>query len=302
MMALPFAQILHGIFGSWAWPHTWNGATPPDNVWGNDFMQINSFTSDHRWYLLMVLEAKVAMWIAQKLCMPGWLQSIVFFIPCLLSGVLPTSALDMCSPDTSAPTAVKYVFAWVFRTFGSTCPVYLAWVQWYLVFYVWAFHFMRPLVEILAKWVPKGAHWAAAAMGTSWMLGIIMAMYHYPNQCLETGTLTAWAPIEMGVDIIQPSLFAFAMAYFPFDMAWWGNSTLGCYCFHFYFKDSMNLVFSQYGRSLSWDPTGLATYVSIVATCMLYTSVCGPFGHYVLISPQLIQRILQKRRRAGGRK
>ncbi len=58
-------------------------------------------------------------------------------------------------------------------------------------------------------------------------IGIIMAMFHYPNVSLETGKLTAWAPLEVAVDMMQPSLFAFAMAYFPFDLSWWGNTTLG---------------------------------------------------------------------------
>merc|ERR1711862_286684 len=116
-----------------------------------------------------------------------------------------------------------------------------------------------------------------------------MAMFHYPNASLESGQLTAWAPLEVGVDIIQPALFAFAMAYFPFDLAWWGNTTLGCYCFHFYFKDTMNVVFSSVTDQLAWDPTGLVTYIVIIGTCLFYTTFFGPLGHYLLLSPKFLE-------------
>merc|ERR1712070_1178016 len=166
------------------------------------------------------------------------------------------------------------------RTFGDNCPVYQCWVHWYLIFYVWCFHYMRPIVTWAAKWVPKGATWAAAAFSASMIIGIVMAMFHYPNTSLESGKLTAWAPLEVGIDIIQPSLFAFAMAYFPFDLAWWGNTTLGCYCFHFYFKDQMSAVITSLAGNLEWDPTGLLTYFMILAICGFYSTILGPLGHY----------------------
>merc|ERR1712146_5867 len=106
--------------------------------------------------------------------------------------------------------------------------------------------------------------------------------------------LRPWAPFEVLVDIIQPSLFAFAMAYFPFDLAWWGNTTLGCYCFHFYFKDQMNVVFSNIGVYLSVDPTGILMYIAVVGICLVYTTLLGPLGHYLLLSPKLIAGPLLK--------
>jgi len=300
MMALPFAQLLHLVFGSWAWPHAWGDLPSGDaiptlsNMWSYDYMRVNSLTSDHRWYLLMVLEARILLWVGEKLRLPGWLQSILYFIPCVVPVI---SVGDVCA-DSNAPRSLQYVMAWIFRTFGDQCPVYQSWMHWYLAFYVWCFHGMRPLVALVSKRVPQGEGWAAIALSMSMIMGILMAMFHYPNTALESGELTWWAPLEVGVDIIQPSLFAFAMAYFPLDLAWWGNTTLGCYCFHFYFKDTMNVVMSRMSDGLAWDPTGMLTYLAIVGVCLFYTTFFGPFGHYLLLSPMLLRdRVVKYRKR-----
>jgi len=61
LMALPLPQVLKFIFSplGWAWPYYWGGQPAPENVWDYSYMQVNSYTSDHRWYLIMVLQARV---------------------------------------------------------------------------------------------------------------------------------------------------------------------------------------------------------------------------------------------------
>ena len=68
----------------------WNGETPPANVWGVDFMRTYSITSEHRWYLLMVLQARVFTQLGEWTRLPGWLQVLIFASPCLI----PSSTLS----------------------------------------------------------------------------------------------------------------------------------------------------------------------------------------------------------------
>merc|ERR1711970_228896 len=306
-MALPFPQMLHYMFGSWAWPHTFKGHEDPGyNMWGMDYMNVNSYTGDHRWYIFMVLKSRVYMQILEWLRAPGWLTSAIVIIPCLLPGSMYTDGeylWDVCAEGSTTPMWIQYIMAWIFRDFGNNCPVYQCFEQWYITFYVWSFHGLRPAVAYLSKsrFMPTGAIWGAVALGLSAFIGIMMAAFHYPNTSMESGQLTAYAPLEFGMNFLQPALFIYAMAYFPFDLAWWGNTTLGCYCFHFYFKDQMNVAITHLTGQLGWDPTGLLTYFVIVAICGFYASVLGPFGHYFLLSPVLLVRRLKKLRRNAGR-
>lgn len=289
-MALPITQMMHFVFWKYAWPINWErDLGEPTNAWNYSFMQQNSATSDHRWYLLMVLEARLFMQICEWLKAPGWLQSLIILIPCCLPSAIFEGgqyAFDVCEASSSAPIAVKYIGAWVFRNWGSGCPVFWRWVHWYTTFYVWCFHFLRPAVKYASRFLPKGPTWAALALGTSMTLGVVMALFHYPNNVLENGTGMQWVGLELGVDIIQPSLFALGMTFIPLNMAWWGNTTLGCYCFHFYFKDQTAVFLQWMTAHLDWDPSGLIPFILVVAVAVVFTSVLGPFGHYLLLSPQ----------------
>lgn len=299
LMCLPFPQLLHAIFGGLAWPTYWGYddgklSPPPDNEWNYDYMQFNSYTSDHRWYLIMVLQARIYMQIMEKLRAPGWVQGILITIPCFL-GVFDQnaflSALNVCDTlppfQTSEGYTVKYVFSWVFRNFGTSCAMYQQWVQWYIAAYVWCFHYLRPLVNYISKSprLPTGSTYGAAAFGLSTMIGVLMAMFHYPNEVVETGSGLQWFWLELGVNFIQPALIVFAMAYLPFNLQWWGNTTLGTYCFHFYFKDSASQWIQNIGTTFAFDSTGLLVILSIFSMCICFTTFLGPIGHYILLSP-----------------
>jgi len=84
---------------------------------------------------------------------------------------------------------------------------------------------------------------------------------------------------------------------FPYNMAWWGNTTLGCYVFHFYFRDIFTKLFLQMGPAFAFDATGLLLPVCMVLICLAYTTFIGPFGHYLLLSPTLIHAKLAKMKR-----
>ncbi|CAK9061774.1 Tyrocidine synthase 2 (Tyrocidine synthase II) [Includes: ATP-dependent proline adenylase (ProA) (Proline activase) [Durusdinium trenchii] len=302
-MALPIPQILHFIFRDIAWPLTWGGYPTPTNEWGWSYMQVNSYTSDHRWYLGMVFAARAYLAICERLEVPGWLQGILATIPC----VLPDDSFegrqtrpftfDVCN-NTNAQVYVMWTFSWFFRNFGTGCPMYMRWVSWYLAFYVWCYHYLRPVVSVLSKRLPKGRTWAAASLGASMMIGVLMGLFHYPNNVLEKGTGMEWVWLELSVDIIQPSLFVLGMTYLPLDLSWWGNTTLGAYVFHFYFRDHVAKWTWAISDSLTWDPTGLLTVLAIFLLCLFFTTFLGPLGHYILLSPALlyarVHRILSR--------
>jgi len=300
LMALPVPQLMSLIFpGDLAWPTWWGldddrAALPsPASKWDWGYMQYNSHTSDHRWYLLMVLEARIFLQICEKLRLPGWLQGVIVTVPCLLPNAIFEGreyAFDVCENE-AAPHYVLYTFSWIFRNFGDGCAMYWRWVQWYVAFYVWSFHFLRPFVAWGQRTLParfKSRTWAAVAFSSSMMIGMAMGMCHYPNNVLENGTGMQWAWLEVGVDMIQPSLIAMGMSYLPFNLSFWGNTTLGCYVFHFYFKDTVGRLVMSICDGLAWDPTGLAAFLAIIGLCVLFCSTMGPLGHYVLISPSLI--------------
>lgn len=310
--ALPFPQILSFLTGGLAWPLFWNGNPAPTDMWSWNYMRVNSIASDHRWYLGMVLAARVYMQICEVLKVPAWVQGVIITIPNFISASSRSraSAFDVCVPASAiAPghadkwasdyKVTKWVFAYIFRDFGADaggCPIFLAWDHWYLTFYVWCFHYLRSVVEVATKHLPKGPTWAAAATGVSMTLGVAMALFHYPNEVLESGTGSQWAWLEIGVDILQPTLFALGMTYLPFDMAWWGNTTLGSYVFHFFFRDHVSWLFQKIGSSLGrdTDPTGLLLFLTVVGLCGIYTTVLGPLGHYLLISPSFLYAKMTK--------
>merc|ERR1711920_326348 len=137
-------------------------------------------------------------------------------------------------------------------------------------------------------------------------MGVLMAMFHYPNNVLESGTGLQWFWLELGVDVLQPCLFALGMTYLPFNLSWWGNTTLGTYCFHFYFRDHVSELVMSITPGLAWDPTGLLTFFVILAMCLTFTTFIGPLGHYLLLSPTLLHaRIVrinaQRQRRSIAR-
>jgi len=92
----------------------------------------------------------------------------------------------------------------------------------------------------------------------------------------------------------QPMLFALGMTYLPLNMAWWGNTTLGCYVFHFYFRDTFTTMFLHMGRAFNFDATGLLLPLCIIGICGAFTTICGPFGHYLLLSPTLVYARFKK--------
>jgi len=291
MMALPLPQLMHMIFGSWAWPVFWSGGNEaPQDEWGWDYMRLNSDTSDHRWYLLMILQTRIFLQIGEVIGVPGWAQVIFYGATCAIPMQGSGYLFDFCQDRDQQPYAL-YVFSWVFRNWGNGCPMVLRWVQIYGFFYVLCFHFLRPLVAFITKRIPERCRtntWAAGAFSTSQMIGLSMALFHYPNLVLESGTGLQWAWLEMSVAFLQPALIALGMAALPFNLAWWGNTTLGCYVFHFYFKDQVGMWVWSLCDWVAWDPTGLLAFFLIIGLCAIFTTFLGPAGHYFLLTPTLL--------------
>jgi len=297
-MAVPFGPLMYYIFRDWAWPKSTH-LRDLQGHWDVEYMKYHSYQSDHRWYLLMVLQARLYLQLGEWICdlvaprAPAWThglaQTLVFAIPVV---ALDTEAGNLCVESNS--DAMIWFGSLIFRNFGSGCPVYVRWFQIYGLYYVMSYHFLRSAVDKFKKFLPVGATWSALALTISMCLGVAQAMWHYPNYALEDGSGMKWVWWEFFVDMAQPMLFALGMTYLPLNMAWWGNTTLGCYVFHFYFRDTFTTMFLHMGRAFNFDATGLLLPLCIIGICGAFTTICGPFGHYLLLSPTLVYARFKK--------
>ena len=133
----------------------------------------------------------------------------------------------------------------------------------------------------------SGSQLLLMASGIMRMAGMFMALFHYPSVVLESGENTRWLILELAATMLQPALFAMGTSYWTVNAGWWGNTTLGCYVVHFLFRDRMTELFRNLASLLSWDSTGLLLPAAMLLACFAFTSTVGPFGHYLLILPQL---------------
>eukprot|EP00931_Biecheleriopsis_adriatica_P036942 TRINITY_DN2120_c0_g3_i1.p1 TRINITY_DN2120_c0_g3~~TRINITY_DN2120_c0_g3_i1.p1 ORF type:complete len:1142 (+),score=165.38 TRINITY_DN2120_c0_g3_i1:59-3484(+) len=284
-IALPLPHMMSFITGGWAWPNeSWTAAyvghgPEPSSWFGLEYLEHATAAAGHRWYILMVLQAKIFVRLCDKACVPPWLQIVV---AAWASWLGPLFSGDFCK-DTDLPTAAKLPLIWIF----DGCNIWIRWVEWYATFYVICFHYLRPTVTWVTQRTPKGTTWAAAATGTSMTLGVVMALFHYPNTMLETGEDNSLWLFEFLVTIVQPSLFVLGTSCWTWNASWWGNTTLGCYMIHFCFRDRFTELFHYLARVLVWDFTGLLLPAAMIFVCCAFMTTIGPLGHYVLISPQL---------------
>jgi hypothetical protein len=313
MMAMPFPQTIKALTGGFAWPKYWWGGAAPESDWTWSYMETNNTVTGHRWYLFMVLQSRVLLQIFEKLNIPGWGQLIIvsstewlFYIVRWIAGMFNHDIspvyqfLNVCSAETAEgeklfPVWIRYIGAWIFGSGRSDgCAMYWRWVWWYVIFYVFCFHYLRPIVEktknILASLKMTGPVWGMAATATSMIIGMWMALYYYPNPALETGEVTSLpgATLVLLVAFLQPALFSLGTAYWSIDAAWWGTTTLGCYLVHFYIRDQVSSLFMAAGKWLSWDATGVLLPIFILIVCAGFTTTIGPLGHRILIAPQMI--------------
>jgi len=286
-MAMPLPQIFRGITGGWAYPdRTWQtfNVTQGTNGWDQAYMENSDATAGHRWYLQMVLCAKLYLVICDSLCLPPFLQVLAAAL-CSFFG--PVNAGNAC--QAGVPSFAVY---WLL----GGCFAWIRWVACYGAFYVFCFHYLRGIVKFFAGRLPNGPVWSASATASSMLLGLLMALFHYPNQLLESGEKGFWlTPIlEVAVTTLQPALFALGTAYWPVKASFWGNSTLGCYVIHFLFRDRMTEVIQMMIPMLSWDVTGLLLPLAIVVLCLAFMSTVGPVGHYILIAPQFLASFVRR--------
>jgi len=239
--------------------------------------------SNHRWYLLMTFAARLYMQVGEWLKMPGWLQSVVI----ALLIFIPNESADFCGSST--PDGVNYLLTLVFRSNGQgSCPIFLRWFSIYMACYVWCFHGLRPLVNLSTKHLPSGPTWGALAGFASMFLGIAAAMIHYPFTSVDQGTHMQWLPFELAVGVIQPMLLSLAFSQLPIEMTWWGNTTLGCYVFHFYFRTRMTELVLVFVSAFAFDQSGLLLFFAIMAQCFIVQTFVGPLGHYFLVGLQKV--------------
>jgi hypothetical protein len=179
--------------------------------------------------------------------------------------------------------------AWLFESGASLevgCPVYETWKFVYTAIYVWFFHYLRPVAGYAANVLPKGPCWSAAACGLSMVLGMYMALYHYPNPFLERGEITKVIWLELTISLLQPALLVFAMTHFPIGLSWWGSTTLGTYVIHFYFRPQIGVLFKSWlNPGLTADPTGIGLLLAAGLTVLFFTTIVGPVAQRLLLLP-----------------
>jgi len=287
-MAMPLPQIFRGITGGWAYPdRTWQtfNVTQGTNGWDQAYMENSDATAGHRWYLQMILCAKLYLVVCDSLCLPPFLQVLVAALGSFFG---PVNAGNAC--QAGVPSFAVY---WLL----GGCFAWIRWVACYGAFYVFCFHYLRSIVKFFTGRLPNGPVWSASATACSMLLGLLMALFHYPNQLLESGEKGFWlTPIlEVAVTTLQPALFALGTVYWPVKASFWGNSTLGCYVIHFLFRDRMTEVIQMMIPMLSWDLTGLLLPLAIVVLCLAFMSTVGPVGHYILIAPQFLASFVRRR-------
>jgi len=286
-MVMPVPQFLNLFFGNWAW--SCYRPLPADGLWSYAYMSKNFSTGVHRWYLLMVLEARVFMSFCERLRLPPLVQALLITIPCFLPDSVfggQDYAMDICAGGWMWPE-VEFLINWVWLTYpgDARCALFWRWMHWYTAYYVWCFHFIRPIVKWGINNVPINTVMAVCAGCTSLMMGIVMAMFHYPNQLLEYGAGAGWGWLEIFTSIAQPSLFAVAMTHLPFDLSMWGNTTLGTYVFHYYFMGRAIHVVADISVVTAWDPTGLSTLFLLILVVLFVNTIIGPCGHKILLQP-----------------
>eukprot|EP00440_Ansanella_granifera_P039243 gb/GFBE01042577.1/.p1 GENE.gb/GFBE01042577.1/~~gb/GFBE01042577.1/.p1 ORF type:complete len:1130 (+),score=192.57 gb/GFBE01042577.1/:1-3390(+) len=290
-MADPLPQLVYFIFGA--------------ADWSNVFPHYESDASCHRWYLRMVLQARVYLWLAEFARMPPRLTTLLSIALCFFPAVLGRAAVfDVCeslrSPAPDGGVDLAYLAWWLLGTTddqsrGWSCSVFVGWQLNYSAFYVACYYYARPIADALRQQLSTGPVVAAMALGSSFLLGMLMAMFHYPNTLLEGSLVSSHdlvlsalsALLEVGVSILQPALFILAMAYVQWDMSWWGTSSLGCYVSHYYFLPVAGKVIGseQFYSLVAWDQSGIVAILLPISLAVLYMSTAGPLGHWLLLFP-----------------
>jgi len=288
----PIPQILYFFTGSSS-THIINQEC--SSSWASDGC------SGHRWYLEMILFARLAIWIAQLLRIPGWLQ-VLGHLALVMFG--PNSGGDFCA--TSAPEWFRWLSAWVFGLRSAeigkaaeNCPIYWDWLWWYVVWYVAAFHFVQPCKAFVTRLISgrfNGPCWAVVACGASVMTGASMAAFHGFTIILEDGKGFKWQllPLEIIANIAQPVLLFLAMHWLPFDLSYWGNGTLGTYIFHFYVWEKMGGTWLPNTLKALQPAGGLVQVIVLLAIPFAISSVLAPVGTAVLTAPNTMYRLCRR--------
>lgn len=269
--------------------------------------------SGHRWYLFLVLWVHICIALSQRLGIPGWLQVIVHSTLALHKHQDNGRWFDPCQRDI--PNWLKWILSLIlpWGTAYSTstevvaqCPIMHDWLQFYVLLCVVFFYYSRPCMKMVTGTISRlGMNttvWAVVAGCLSLVIGATNAAFNYPSHLFEPAegskfTLLGIGAIilELGVTISQPTLFALAMTRCPFDLSWWGGTTLGTYIFHFYFGDLCRRIIG-FGLKLLQPVQGLGfpQLLFLLSCPIAFMTTLGPLFHNLLLSPRVIAGWLDK--------
>lgn len=297
LMASPIPQVLYAIFGNLAVAPALDSDGAPHSVWGLEYM-IDS--SGHRWYLLMIVKARLFMALCEKLKVPAKPQILLMLIPSVMAGLsllFPNAfgfwgkGLDLCQPSMN--DALRYILVWVFG--NRECSVFVGYEQQFLLYYIIGFHYLRRAIVAVKRYLPNDPIWPIMAIAVSMSIGTTQQMLNgsSPDSILFKMALVT----RQVVMIIQPALFAWGMTQLKCNMDWWGKTTLGSYVLHAYFTDRIIRFFQQLATWLAWDVTGLLLPLIIIAYAFCVMTILGPIGNILLTLPQRCVRLHEKLRR-----
>eukprot|EP00747_Dinoflagellata_sp_TGD_P096424 gnl/TRDRNA2_/TRDRNA2_166838_c0_seq1.p1 gnl/TRDRNA2_/TRDRNA2_166838_c0~~gnl/TRDRNA2_/TRDRNA2_166838_c0_seq1.p1 ORF type:complete len:297 (+),score=32.76 gnl/TRDRNA2_/TRDRNA2_166838_c0_seq1:65-955(+) len=246
--------------------------------------------SADRWYFKSILIGRLLAAVGERLRVPSWLQIVVAFSPLMLPAHHIFFTFNFCGHGSLPKGALPITRALFMWYDAEYCSMVNPWECWYIFLYVAAFHFSRPMLSRIAPLLPRGPQWGTAAVCASMLLGVFTCLVHYPMQALDSAGWMRCGPIEFGVSVVQPVLFALGMVYLPVDLSYWGNGTLVVYIFHFYFTagGSANIrnLLDPAVHIFAWDPTGLLTAAAIVSTIFVVQTVLVTIGKFLVLVRQ----------------
>jgi len=272
-IVLPLPQLVNMFLGG----HLYVPGTFDDLGWGLAYMKTDE--RGGRWYLNEVVIARVFLALCHKLRIPPLLQV------CASAALnLVPSLGNICNVEMD-PT-FQYVTVWLW-----SCEPWDYYKAFYLCWYVLCYHYSRPCLKRIQELAPKGPVWGAVATSVSMILGLLLALFDYPNVWLTDGKIIFLSNVFLSpLYILQVVLFALGTVYWTVDARLWGNTTLGLYVGHLFIMNWMTYWAPHLIKLCAWDPTGLVLYFAILLVLFGLASSFGPAVHYLLTTPQRLLR------------
>jgi len=249
-----------------------------------------------RWYILVMLQARLVLVIGSILHIPALLQILSMLVVWLLPHRL-YPAVDMCSPSWNLPPLLNAFFmALLAQGREQRCQIMEHKSTLYILIYVAAFHMGATILAKVSPMLPSKPVHGAIAGATSMTIGMLIGMFDYPLSFgdKKEHVVTWWTVLELLPNTLQPLLFVYAMTFVPLNMTFWGNTTLAVYVFHALLVLCIWPVIIRFPFYMQWDSTGLLNVCIILLLCFLAQTLVGAGGSLIVKAlQQAISRVVR---------